>query len=90
MTTSRETEGLDFPNLRRMVEEAHRFSIEDRTTLLKGLIPFVASEMQPTEFAALIDELRLKGERYYEAKAQPGEGRDARQVPGERDIESRA
>jgi hypothetical protein len=58
-------------------------------TLLKGLIPGVARELHPREFEALIDELRLKGERFYDAALHPGQGRAERNVMGERDVEGR-
>ena len=89
MTTSRETEALNHPVLRRLVDDANALSLADRVTLLKGLIPGVVKEMPPGHFAGLIDELRLKGERFYDAVSHPGEGRKARNVKGERDIEER-
>jgi hypothetical protein len=64
MTTSEETDGLDHPTLRRLVEVAHALPLADRRTLLKGLIPSVAREMSPIEFEAFVLELRLKGERF--------------------------
>ena len=89
MTTSEETEYLNHPVLRRLVEEANSLPLADRITLLKGLIPGTAGDLNPVEFRALIVELGLKGERFYEALEHPGEGRRTRQVPGERDIEGR-
>lgn len=89
MTTSRETEDLNHPELRRLVTEAGALSPADRVTLLKGLIPGIAKEMSPRDFEGLIAELRLKGQRMYDAMAHPGQGRNARNVPGERDVERR-
>jgi hypothetical protein len=89
MTTSGETNGLDHPTLRRLVDEADALPLADRRTLLKGLIPGVAREMTPIEFEALVLELRLKGERFYEATLHPGKGRASRHVLGERDLEGR-
>lgn len=89
MTTSRETEDLNHPELRRLVTDAGSLSLADRVTLLKGLIPGVAKEMTPRDFEGLVVELRLKGERIYDAIAHPGQGRSARNVPGERDVEGR-
>lgn len=89
MTTSRETEDLNHPELRRLVTEASSLSLADRVTLLKGLIPGVAKELSPRDFEGLIVELRLKGERIYDAMAHPGQGRNARSVMGERDVEGR-
>jgi hypothetical protein len=89
MTTSRETERLDHSTLRRLVDDAEKLSLADRLTLLKGLIPSVAREMSTEDFERFVAELRLKGERFYEASQHPGEGRAQRQVKGERDIEGR-
>lgn len=89
MTTSRETEDLNHPTLRRLIDEAERLLPAERATLLKGLIPTVARDMSPMEFEALIIELRLKGERFYDATLHPGQGRAFRHVIGERDLEGR-
>lgn len=89
MTTSRETANLDLSDIRSLVQAAHTLSLDDRTTLLKGLIPSVASEMSPRDFEALMLELRLKGERWYEAVSHPGEGERTREIPGERSLEGR-
>ena len=89
MTTSSETAGLDHPTLRRIVNEVESLSVADRATLLKGLVPVVARDMSPKDFESLISELRLKGERFYDASLHPGEGRANRHVIGERDLEGR-
>lgn len=89
MTTSRETDGMDHPTLRRLVEEADALPLTERRTLLKGLIPGVAREMSPIEFEAFVLELRLKGQRFYDAALHPGQGRAHRHVIGERDLEGR-
>lgn len=89
MTTSRETESLDHPAIRELVNDANSMSLAERLTLLKGLIPGIASAMEPQAFEKLIFELRLKGERFYEATSHPNEGRATRQVMGERDVEGR-
>ena len=89
MTTSEETDGLDHPTLRRMVDEADALPLAERRTLLKGLIPSLAREMSPMEFEAFVHELRLKGERFYDATLNPGKGRASRRVMGERDHEGR-
>lgn len=89
MTTSRETEELNHPVLRRMVNEAELLSAADRATLLKALVPAVARDMSPKDFESLILELRLKGERFYDATLHPGKGRAFRHVIGERDLEGR-
>lgn len=89
MTTSLETDGLDHPALRRLIHDAEALPSADRRALLKGLIPGVAREMSPIEFEAFVIELRLKGERFYDATLHPGKGRAARHVIGERDLEGR-
>ena len=89
MTTSEATEALNHPVLRRLVDQANSLPLADRVTLLKGLIPGTATELSPREFGALIAELQLKGERFYEALQNPGQGRATRQVKGERDLEGR-
>ena len=90
MTTSRETQTLDHVAIRDLVNHANSLPLADRLTLLKGLVPGVASEMRAEEFEKLIVELRLKGERFYEATNHPKEGRATRQVMGERDVEGRS
>jgi hypothetical protein len=89
MTTSRQTESLDHSAIRELVNDANSMSLAERLTLLKGLIPSIAEEMKPEDFEKLIVELRLKGERYYEASSHPKEGRATRLVMGERDVEGR-
>ena len=89
MTTSDETEQLQHPTLRRLVKEVAALSIVDRMTLLKGLVPVVARDLSPKDFDALVMELRLKGERFYDATLHPGTGRADRHVIGERDLEGR-
>ena len=89
MTTSRETDWMDHPALRRLIQEANALELAERLTLLKGLIPGIAEEMTPRDFEAFAIELRRKGERFYDAKQHPGEGRAKRHVMGERDLEGR-
>ena len=89
MTTSEETEGLDLPELRVIVDAVRAMPFADRATLMKALIPSITQELQPNEFEAFVCELRLKGERWYEADTHPGQGRATRTVPGERTLEGR-
>ena len=89
MTTSPETESLDHPALRELVNDANSMTLAERLTLLKALVPGVAIELATTDFERLIVELRLKGERFYEATNHPNEGRATRHVMGERDVEGR-
>jgi hypothetical protein len=89
MTTSRQTEGLNHPAIRELVNSANALRLSDRVTLLKALMPEIAREMSPREFESTMLELKLKGERFYDAVAHPGQGRDSRNVMGEREIERR-
>ena len=89
MTTSQETDWMNHATLRRLVDEANALTLAERLTLLKGLIPGVAEEMTPKDFEAFALELRMKGERFYDAKQHPGMGKATRHVMGERDLEGR-
>ncbi len=89
VTTSRQTDWMDHPLIRRLVEKANSLTLAERITLVKGLIPGIADQLTPREFEGFVEEMRLKGERFHEAKANPGEGRATRLVPGERDLENR-
>lgn len=89
MTTSKETDWMNHPAIRRLVDDASKLSVLERITLVKGLIPGIADELSEKEYEGLMSELRLKGERFNEAKSQPGEGRAKRKVPGERELEGR-
>jgi hypothetical protein len=89
MTTSRETDWMNHPVLRGLVDGANKLTLAERITLVKGLIPAIANQLSPQEYEGFIAEIRLKGERFHEAQSQKGEGRAKRQVPGERDLEGR-
>jgi hypothetical protein len=89
MTTSRETEQLDHDAIRKLIDQADALPLPDRMTLLKGLIPGVVREMSPADWVTFAMELRLKGDRFFEAEHQPGLGRASRQVIGERELEGR-
>lgn len=89
MTTSKETDWMDHPHLRKLVNEINALPVAERYTLVKGLIPGLAKEMSDQEFEQFVNIVRLKGERYHEAQAHPGEGRLSRARPGERELEGR-
>ena len=89
MTTSKETDWMNHPVIRKLVEQANALTLAERVTLMKGLVPHIADQLSAQEFDGLINELRLKGERFREAKEHPGEGRSQRQIPGERELEGR-
>ena len=89
MTTSPQTDWMNHPVIRKLVEDANRLSLAERITLVKGLIPRIADQLSDREYDGFVEEIRLKGERYHEAKDHPGEGRATRATPGERDLEKR-
>ena len=89
MTTSERTDWMNHPVLRALVDQANTLTLEERITLVKGLIPAIANALSEEEYEQFITFVRLKGERYHEAKSHPGTGRADRQTPGERDLEGR-
>ena len=89
MTTSRQTDWMNHPVIRKLVDDANRLTLAERITLIKGLIPGIANQLSAQEFEGFIADIRLKGERFHEAKTHPGEGRATRQTPGERELEQR-
>jgi hypothetical protein len=89
MTTSKETEWMNHPRLRKLVMAINELTLAERLTLVKGLVPGIADELSDTEYERFVGAIRLKGERFHEAQAHPGEGRAERKVPGERDLEGR-
>ena len=89
MTTSKETDWMNHPVLRKLVDQANTMTLAERVTLIKGLVPGIARELSAQEFEGFVKDIRLKGERYHEAQSHPGEGRAKRTVPGERDVEGR-
>ncbi len=89
MTTSQETDWMNHPVIRSLIDQAATLALEERITLVKGLIPGIADALSETEYEQFVTFIRLKGERFLEAKTHPGEGRAERLVPGERDLEGR-
>ena len=89
MTTSRETDWMNHPVLRRLVTDANELTLAERITLVKGLVPGIADQLSAHEWEGFVADIRLKGERYHEAKSHPGEGRAERRTLGERDLEGR-
>ena len=89
MTTSRQTDWMNHPVIRKLVDDANRLTLAERITLVKGLIPSIADQLSAREFEGFVEDIRLKGERFHEAKTHPGQGRSMRQTPGERDLEQR-
>ena len=89
MTTSKETDWMNHPVLRKLVIEINALMLAERVTLVKGLVPGIAEELSDREYEGFVESVRLKGERFHEAQSHPGEGRSARMTPGERDLEKR-
>lgn len=89
MTTSQETDWMNHPVIRGLIDQATTLALEERITLVKGLIPGIADALTEEEYEQFVTFIRLKGERFLEAKAHPGDGRSTRQIPGERDLEGR-
>jgi hypothetical protein len=89
MTTSQETDWMNHPVIRSLVDQAGALALEERITLVKGLIPGIADALSEEEYEQFVTFIRLKGTRYFEAKAHPGEGRAERHTPGERELEGR-
>ena len=58
-------------------------------TRQRRLRTWLAESDEWDEFEATMVDLRLKGERFYDALTHPGQGRDSRRVMGERDVERR-
>lgn len=89
MTTSKETDWMNYPELRKIVADINNLTVAERMTVVKGVIPSIADELSDDEYEAFARGIRLKGERFLEAQAHPGEGRRDRKIPGERDVEGR-
>jgi hypothetical protein len=89
MTTSKETDWMNHPRLRKIVLEINDLTVAERMTVVKGIIPSIADELSDAEYEEFARGIRLKGERFQEAQAHPGEGRSGRKTPGERDVEGR-
>jgi hypothetical protein len=89
MTTSDETDWMNHPAIRKLVDQANLLALEERITLVKGLIPNIANALSEDEYEQFVTYVRLKGERYLEAKSHPGTGRAERHTPGDRQLEGR-
>jgi hypothetical protein len=72
-----------------LVDQANTLALEERITLVKGLIPAIANGLSDAEYERFVTFVRLKGERYLEAKSHPGTGRSGRHIPGDRELEGR-
>ena len=89
MTTSDATDWMNHPVIRSLVDQANTLALEERITLVKGLIPAIANGLSEHEYERFVTFVRLKGERYLEAKSHPGTGRAGRLTPGDRELEGR-
>ena len=70
MTTSKETEWMNHPRLRKLVTAVNELTLAERITLVKGLVPAIADELSDTEYEKFVDAIRLKGKRFHEAQAR--------------------
>ena len=73
MTTSKETEWMNHPRLRKLVTAVNELTLAERITLVKGLVPAIADELSDTEYERFIDSIRLKGERFHDCNCSFGE-----------------
>jgi hypothetical protein len=89
MTTSEATDWMNHPAIRALVDQANALALEERITLVKGLIPAIANGLSDEEYERFVTFVRLNGERYLEAKTHPGTGRGGRHTPGDRELEGR-
>jgi hypothetical protein len=89
MTTSEVTDWMNHPAIRALVDQANILTLAERITLVKGLVPGIADALSEEEYEKFVTFVRLKGERYQEAKSHPGTGRKERHTPGERELEGR-
>ena len=89
MTTSPETDWMNHPVIRTLVDQASALALEERITLVKGLVPGIAGALSEEEYEQFVTFIRLKGERYHEATSHPGEGRADRRTPGDRELVGR-
>ncbi|MEO8090825.1 MAG: hypothetical protein ABI703_11050, partial [Gemmatimonadales bacterium] len=64
MTTSDATDWMNHPAIRALVDEANTLVLEERITLVKGLIPGIADALSEDEYEQFVTFIRLKGERY--------------------------
>ncbi len=89
MTTSPQTDWMNHPVIRKLVDQANQLTLAERITLVKGLVPGIATQLSEREYQGFVADIQIKGERFHEAVSHPGEGRSQRQVPGERELEQR-
>ena len=59
MTTSKETEWMNHPRLRKLVTAVNELTLAERITLVKGLVPAIADELSDTEYERFIDSIAI-------------------------------
>lgn len=69
---------IDYGAIRALVRGALDLSAGERLVLIKGLVPSLVDDIGEAAFDRFLDEVRIKGRRYAEALAHPGEGGAAR------------
>jgi hypothetical protein len=74
---------LDSTTIRELVQRADDLSAGELLVMIKGLLPRLIDDIGTAAFERFLDELRVKGQRYAEAVAHPGEGSAARRTPSE-------
>jgi hypothetical protein len=53
MTTSEETDWMNHPAIRALVDQANTLTLQERITLVKGLIPAIADALSEEEYERL-------------------------------------
>ena len=89
MTTSEETDWMNHPVIRSLDRPGRDARAGGADHPGQGTHPGIADALTEEEYEQFVTFIRLKGERFLEAKAHPGEGRAERHIPGERDLEGR-
>jgi hypothetical protein len=75
---------LDHESIRGRVHDMLALPVGERLVVMKGLVPELVDDLGLAAFEAFLDEMRVKGRRYEEARAHPGEGGAARVTASER------
>ena len=71
MTTSQATDWMNHPVIRSLIDQAATLALEERITLVKGLIPGIVDALSEEEYEQFVTFIRLKGERSSRRKPIP-------------------
>jgi hypothetical protein len=74
---------IDHAAIRGLVQGALDLSAGERLVLIKGMVPSFVDEIGVAAFEVFLDEMRIKAQRYAEARAHPGKGGAARSAASE-------